>query len=380
MVGLANLQSISVKTGAIAIALSISLLLSYPAFAQESLSSQVVGNLDIEPEAPFGFANGSVIVAPIPLSDPTLGTGLVVAGGYLFNADAESNSSYFGLGALRTDTGSIGYGFSSKIYLDSNRWQFGISGGYVDLNYDLFVLGVPIPLNQKGSLVQANFAYGITKEFSLGVDARYLETKIAPAGTQPGSLPAQIFKALDTEILNLGVTANLDRRDDTIYPTSGTFTSLNLKHGEVLSGLADNYQKANFTLNGYKQVFGKNVIAAKFSACAASDGAPFYDSCGLGGSDSFRGFPSTEFIDRNLLSIQAAWRGSLNQRFGYAVFAGAGAVGSSFGNVVSGPVNTAAGVGGRFRLSKKFPLDFSLDGTVNDQGETLYYLYIGQRF
>ena len=380
MFGFVKIQKKWIQVCALAIALPVFLGGADPAIGQQTLSEQVVGNLDIEPESPFGFSNGSVIVAPIPLADPTLGTGLVLAGGYLFNADADSSSSYLGLGALRTDTGSIGYGFSSKIYLDSNRWQFGVSGGYVDLNYDLFILGAPVPLNQKGSLVQANFAYGITKEFSLGVDARYLETQITPVGVNPNSLPAQIFRALDTEILNVGVTAKLDRRDDTIYPTGGTLSSLNMKHGEVLSGLAQNYQKANFTLNGYKQVFGKNVVAAKFSACAATDGAPFYDSCGLGGSDSFRGFPSTEFIDKNLLSIQAAWRGTLSKRFGFAVFAGAGSVGSSFSNVASGPIHTAAGVGGRFRLSKKFPLDFSLDGTVNDQGEQLFYLYIGQRF
>lgn len=380
MAMLSKLQGVITRLCAFSALLTILFGVLHPVLAQDSLSQRVVDDLEIEPESSLGFSNGSVIVAPIPLVDPTLGTGLIVAGGYLFKADAESNSSYVGLGALRTDTGSTGIGFSTKIYLDSNRWQFGLSAGYVDLKYDLFVLGVPVPLNQKGSLVQANFAYGFTQAFSLGVDMRYLETKITPVGINPNSLPAQIFKALDTEILDIAVTATYDKRDDTIYPTDGILTSLALKHGEILSGPSQNYQKANFSVSGYKQVLPKNVIAAKVSACAAANSAPFYDSCGLGGSDSFRGFPSTEFIDNNLLSVQAEWRGKITDRIGYTIFAGAGSVGSSFSNVFSAPLNSAAGVGGRYRLSKKFPLDFSLDGTINDQGDRLIYLYIGQRF
>lgn len=365
---------------ACALAIGLGGGLSAPVLAQATLSEQVVDSFNIEPEAPYGLATGSFVIAPIPLIDPTLGTGLVLGAGYLFNSDADSSSSYFGIGALGTDLGSTGYGFASKIFLDSNRWQFGLSAGKVDLKYDLFVLGTPVPLDQSGSLVQASFAYGFTPEFSLGIDARYLESKIKPTNASPNSLPSNIFKALDTEILNLGIVAKWDRRDDTIFPTSGTLVDLQVKHGEILSGLASNYGKATFRLNGYTQALGQNVIAGTLAACSATDAAPFYDSCALGGSDSFRGFPVTQYIDSNLMSLQVAWRGRITERFGYAVFAGAGAVAGSFNALDSAQLHKAAGLGVRYRLSKKFPLEFAVDGTINDEDDRLVYLYVGQRF
>lgn len=351
-------------------------IIASTAIAQDTLSATVVDNFGLDPETSFGFREGSFIVAPIPIVDPTIGNGFVVVGGYLFQMDEDSSTSFVGLGALKTDGGSFGFGLSGKLYLDANRWQFGLTAGQVELDYDLYILGQPVPLKQSGTLVNFTGAYGLTSQFSLGTDIRYLDSKLEFASPVLGGLGG----FLDLEILNVGLTADWDRRDDTIYPTNGTHLYLLATRGIILDGIIDDYDKAVLKFDAYKPVFEKNVIAVRAVTCAASENAPFFDSCALGGPDAFRGYPVTQHIDSRLLSFQIDWRGEFTQRFGYSVFGGVGAVGASYEDMFANDYLAAVGVGARYRLSKDFPLTFSIDATVNKSGDQLLYVYIGQRF
>ena len=62
------------------------------------------------------------------------------------------------------------------------------------------------------------------------------------------------------------------------------------------------------------------------------------------------------------------------------LFAGAGVVADSYDALGDAEVLYAGGIGLRYRLSKKFPMDFSIDAAINHDGEQTTYLYIGQAF
>lgn len=348
--------------------------------AQNALTDQVMTSIETQPDRPFSLRNGSFIVAPIPFADPTLGTGLVAVVGYLFQSDSGSDTSNIGFGYMKSSTGSTGYGFSTKLFMDNNRWQFGFTVGSVDLFYDYYLLGTPIPIRQTGDLLRLSGAYGVTREFALGVDLRYIRSSIKPQFGFSGIIPDAISDVGKLAILNAGLTLDWDRRDDSIYPTSGTNLAIDASRGIIVEGFSEDYSKSVVTFDAFKTVLGNNVIATRVAACAVSDAAPFYDSCSLGGVDNFRGFPVSQFIDKRLLSFQAAWRGQISKRFGYSIFAGAGNVGGSFDSAMQDDFKYATGIGGRYRISKKFPVTFSVDGTVNNFGEKIVYVYIGQRF
>ncbi|WP_170464933.1 hypothetical protein [Ruegeria arenilitoris] len=93
-----------------------------------------------------------------------------------------------------------------------------------------------------------------------------------------------------------------------------------------------------------------------------------------------RGFPVTQFLDLRSASLQVEYRRQIWRRFGAAVFAGVGQTGDSFSNLSSGGTHSAYGVGGRYRVSKKFPIDFSVDWARNNKGDDQLYIYVGQRF
>jgi outer membrane protein assembly factor BamA len=359
------------------VGLCLTVLTVGPVHAQGSIPQSPTAGLPTSHESKLGFSQGSFFAAPIPSLSPTFGTGLTIVGGYLFKADEESKNSFLGGGAYRTTNGSEGYGLAASIALDSNRWQATIFGGTVEVNYDLFVLGEAIPISQEGDLAQMELLYGFTPELASGLGFRYLNTSITRESG--GILPNWADRDAELKIASYGWLFDWDRRNDSFYPTTGSNLGFSLYQNEILDTDRD-YQKAVLLFDYYLSPLPRGVIATRLALCQVSDGTPFFDACSLGGTDSFRGFSVTEHLGEQLASFQAAYRGLIGDRFGYAVFAGAGQVNTRFDLSRDDNLNYAGGVGVRYRLTEKFPLDLSADVALNDDREETFYVYVGQRF
>ncbi len=331
---------------------------------------------DEEPES-LGFRNGSFLALPIPSNDPNFGTGLLLALGYLFKADEESKSSFIAGGAFKTSNGSLGGGVAADLAFASNRWKATVFLGKVEAYYDLDAFRNPVPLRQDGTLGLLKLGYGITPNFSIGLGFRYLDTTVRPDGERV--LPGKIAEDANMEIASVGVLVDYDTRDDNFYPTVGRNLSFEIYHHDVLSTSRD-YLRAILKLDAFAPVRANSVLAGRFTACSASDKSPYFESCSLGGTDGFRGFSITENIGDQMISIQGSWRGRLGHRFGYEIFGGAGRIWDKRFREQEESVRFAGGVGLRYRLTRKFPIDLGIDGTLNDAGEATSYLRVGQVF
>ncbi len=352
------------------------LWLATAASAQQGIVGGQTGSVRQASEAPeFGFRNGSVVGAPIPFQNPMIGTGLALGIGYLFQTDQGSDPSSIGVGAMRSDNGSRAAGGSVTLNFLNNRWQLAALYAEADLNYDLVTPGFDLPLDQSGVLGRLELSYGVTPDISFGGFLRYLDTDIS---TNLSLLPRRFQPALNLEVLNVGAKAEWDKRDDTFYPTTGLRLQVVASRGIVLKGTVDDYTKAYSLFDVYRPLGPQSVIAARAAICSASQSTPFYDQCSVGATDAFRGFNVTQILGARMLSAQVEYRRRLGNRFGFVVFAGAGAVGDRLGNLNNG--GQAAGVGVRYRVSKKFPVDFAVDTSLNDDGENLLYISVGQRF
>jgi len=354
-------------------------ILANPTLAQENPTTHAVKESAKIGKGDIGYKAGSFILAPIPIKSPTIGTGLALTGAYLFKTDKDSDTSFLGVAGFRTDNGSEGVGLAGSISWGSNRWTIGAVAGVVDVTYDFYVPGAggrTVSLQQDGTLINLKSSYSVTDHFSAGLEFRYLESSIAfssPLGT-----PA---RDIDLETIMIGPTLEWDTRDDTIYPTTGSHVFFRSLHGFILNGLLDReYNKTVLKYDTYTPFFERSVIATRLVACKASKRTPFFDLCSLGGTDGFRGFPVGQFLNESLLSAQFEYRGRLNKRFGYVAFAGVGGVAANFDDFNANAFESAAGLGLRYRLSKKTPLDFSFDLAINSMGETTSYITIGQRF
>ncbi|GGH25660.1 Surface antigen [Cribrihabitans marinus] len=344
------------------------------------IDSQTGGMNDASKEETVGFRNGSVIVAPIPFSNPTVGSGLVLGAGYLFSLDPGSDPSMVGIAGLRSDNGSRGAGLAANFYFDNNRWKIESLFAEADIRYDLYTGLGQIPIGQKGRFARASLSYGFTPEFSVGLALRYLDTSITPDGPGLPAIPPPFDRFLNVEVASVGLLTSWDRRDDTIYPTRGFVLDAEALSNHTLTGLTGDYLKGYANFSAYRPIGSNGVLAGRLSACGASDETPFFDQCSLGATDGFRGFSVTQFLDRRSVSAQLEYRHRFGDRFGAVLFGGAGRVGDSFGNLDADGTHSAVGLGARYRVSRKFPVDFSVDLSRNNEGDDVVYVYVGQRF
>lgn len=303
---------------------------------------------------------------------------MALGAGYVFRSDEESKSSHVALAGFKTDNGSLGYGVSTSVALSSNRWQASLFLGRADLTYDFYTGLGPITIRQTGEIANLELRYGFSPDISLGITARYLDTTITT--DLGGLLPPELQPDANLKLGTLGAVADRDTRDDTDYPTEGSRIVANGFRGQTLDGPSRGYAKGFVNADAFAPLWQDAVLAARASVCAASARAPFFDSCALGLNDRFRGFPSTRFIDSHAASAQVELRQRLGGRFGAVLFAGIGGVGPGFGRLHATGDHAAGGVGARYRLSRKFPLDFSIDYSRNNEGEELVYIYVGQRW
>lgn len=325
----------------------------------------------------YGFRNGSVVVAPVPFSSPMIGSGLALGAGYLFKTSPDANTSVIGLGGLRSDNGSQAAAGMVSLALPGNRWQIKALAARADAAYDLYTGVGVLPVRQEGSLVRINAAYGFTPDLSAGIVLRYLETEVAP---DAGLLPSELQPDARLEIGTFGLSLDWDRRDDSDYPTQGTRLTAFATRSHALGGLSRRYDRGYAILDGYRPLGRRGVLALRGTICAASASTPFFDQCSIGATDNMRGFNSTQFIGPRSASVQAEYRRRFSKRWGGVVFAGTGWTGAEFGDLSQGGSHSAAGAGIRYRVSKKFPVDFSIDLSRNNQQETQLYVYVGQRF
>lgn len=359
--------------------LALTLLAATPASSGSGIVDGQTANVEHAARTPeYGFSNGSLVVAPIPFSNPTIGSGLVLGAGYLFNIDPKSKPSMIGIGGLWSDNGSRGYGFNISLALSDNRWQIHAFHGKAGLNYDLYTqLGI-LPIRQDGRLSKLGLSYGVNHDLSFGLTLRHLDTSIEQKLIP---LPPPFDRDIDLELLNIGAVVDWDTRDDTIYPTSGHHLYGEASHGEALhQPRGREYRKGYVNFDLYQPVGDRGVLAARFSTCAADDEAPFFDKCALGLNDNFRGFSVTQFLDNRSASVQFEYRHRFGDRLGAVAFAGTGKVGPHYNTFGEGGLHSAGGVGLRYRVSKKFPVDFAVDGSRNSLGENNLYVYVGQRF
>ena len=117
---------------------------------------------------------GSFVIAPIPISNPALGSGIVPVVAFIFpitKSDKISPPSVVGTGGLITDNGSRAFALAAQLYFKQNTYKSTAIYARGNLNYDLYGTGVDeglkLPLIQTGSVFHAEFLRRIVWKFFL---------------------------------------------------------------------------------------------------------------------------------------------------------------------------------------------------------------------
>src|ERR1044072_277360 len=336
-----------------------------------------------------GEKRGSLVIAPIPISSPAFGSGLILIAGYVFKFDKEdtvSPPSWAGLAGVYTNNGTRGLALGSRLYLKENKYQTTFAAMTGRANLDFYGIGripgkpaVVVPLSLGGKIFFGEFMRNVGKSIFIGprYQFRHLTANI-DGERKPGGfeVPAIDLKANSAA---LGFHLQRDQRNSTFYPTKGTLLDFTADFFDQVWGSRREYQVYKGGYNGYREVAKKQVLAYRGMVCAANGSVPIYDLCLYGFNSDLRGYTTGEFQNRRQFAAQAEYRLDWRKRIGFVAFGGIRGVARKRGDFRPGGLLPGAGAVLRFTLDKKNHINYRIDYAFGRAGRTLS-IGVGEAF
>jgi outer membrane protein assembly factor BamA len=337
----------------------------------------------------LGFFNDtSFLVVPIPVSNPTIGSGAALAAAMFFKTDEASKSSLLGTGGFYTDNGSWGAAIMADVAFDEDRYRAKASAGYASVSYDFYGIGSAsaengrhVSLNQSGDLFQASFEGRVAPQFYIGGQARYMTIKTK------FDLPDEAGDILDNggplsqiknSITTFGLIATRDSRNKDYGPTEGALIDAAFDVGLHDFITNDVFMRTTVSYSRYDTVATDLVLASHGALCAEGGKVPIFDLCMFGAQNDLRGYAVGRYQDKAMFAAQEELRWHAFWRVGFVAFAGVGSVAPALNRFDK--MLYSGGGGLRFLASKEYGVNIGLDGAVNAQGEATYYIQVGEAF
>jgi hypothetical protein len=175
---------------------------------------------------------GAIVVAPLPISSPAVGSGIVPILGYIFPFNAKdevSPPSVIGVAGVITNNGSQGFVAGGQLYLKEDTYRITIGFGRAELNYGIYgsgiVAGLKLPLNQTGQAFLAEFLRRIGRKFFAGPRFETANSRISLNRNNVNNFPNPPDIGIHTTLTAVGAELNRDTRPNRFYPISGTYFS-----------------------------------------------------------------------------------------------------------------------------------------------------------
>jgi surface antigen Omp85-like protein len=340
---------------------------------QSSEANGGSGNKGESEQEKSSTSRGSFVIAPLPISSPALGTGIIPVVGYIFpfrRDDKVSPPSVVGAAGLATNNGSRGFAAYADLYMKEKTYR--VSAAYVrgNLNYDLYGVGLiagnaglKLPLSQTGQVLRAEALRRVGWDFFLGLRFWTGSSDIVKrptSGTSTVTDPPDL--GLHTALRALGLRLNRETTDNRFHPTSGTVLDFTSDFFSEALGSKYTFQAYRFTFNKYGSLSEKQVLAYNLFVCGTGGTPPFYANCIYGANNELRGYTAGRYLDRYMFATQLEYRLSLPKRFGVVGFGGIGEVAP--GGSQAFRVNNllpGGGAGIRFQVSKTYRVNVRAD-------------------
>jgi hypothetical protein len=333
---------------------------------------------------------GALVVAPLPISSPAIGSGIVPVLGYIFPLsmkDKDSPPSVVGAAGLITNNGSSGFALGGDLYLKHATYR--LKAGFVhgDVDYNIYGTGrasdIKLPLQQTGEAFFAEFLRVIGWRFYLGPRFFTGHSIVTLNPTNVTAVPIPPGLGLHTTLRAAGAILTRDTTSNRFYPTNGSFFSFTSDLFSQGLGSKYSFQAYSATFNEYSSLSKNQVLAYNAFFCATGGQPPFYGNCIYGTNNELRGYVAGRYFTRYGLATQMEYRLVLPKRFGLVVFGGVGGVIPGGNQLLQRAQSShflpAGGSGLRFQLSKAYHVNLRADLAqgVNDH---TFSLGVGEAF
>jgi len=333
---------------------------------------------DLGIEAPQRFIEDWV-VAPIPISNPTIGTGLAVVAMPFYHLGEGSPLSNTMLATGYTSSGSWGVAAAQSTRLRGDRMRIDGMLAYGELHYRFYGIGdaageggSSVPIVQKAALLAPELLFNAGARTFLGLRYRGLRVETAPEAA------SALIDSITITSSGFGPRATLDTRDNEMSPSSGVLVDVRANFADEAFGSDFNYETWELSGNYYRRA-GPGVMALRAYACHASERTPLFDLCLFGANNDLRGYEVGRYRDRAMFAAQGEYRFPLGGRWGGVLFGGWGKVAPSFGEMDEQLDLPSIGAGLRWLAAEKAKVNLSID-VARARDSTSLYVYVKESF
>lgn len=272
-----------------------------------------------------------LVVAPVPISNPAIGTGAIFGVGYIFpisKKDKVSPPSVVGAAGLFTNDGSRAWGLGGQLYFKKNTYNTAAFYGKGNLNYDLYGSGVftglKLPLEQTGQGFEAEILRKIGWKFFVGPRGMAGDSFITvrPVSGSVPPLPPDV--GFHTTLTAIGAKVTRDTTVNRFYPTGNTIFSFTSDFFAQALGGKYTFQSYKANFNKYWSWGENRVLVYNGYGCSTGGTPPFYANCIYGNGSELRGYVAGKYFDRHMVATQLEYRWAFPYHLGVVGFGGIG--------------------------------------------------------
>jgi len=334
-----------------------------------------------EDELKLKLQKGDFVIVPVPISNPTLDTGLVVGGAYFYPQSEQQKkvqpASMTAAAAMYTSNDSAMFGLGHQSYWDQDTWRLGGAIGYANLKLSLLTpvdpgTGPSVNWNIRGNLAFARLSRKILGDWYVGVSGRFVNFEQS-IGSSDDTNPFD--QAEETKTAGFGLIAEYDSRDMPMNSYSGRLFQFGALFNDEAFGSDVSYQSYKIAYRSYYELSVPVVLAWEVQACHKSGAAPLWDLCTV----KLRGFAATDYLSVSSASGQFEARWRMTGRWGLVGFAGVGYSRDNFSQTNDREPIPSYGIGVRFMVLKAKRINLRLDFARSTDSEAIY-LSVGEAF
>jgi len=341
-----------------------------------------------EDDTPLKIQRGDFVVVPIPISNPTLGSGLVAGAAYFYPQSEEQKkaqpASVTAAAAMYTSNNSRAFGIAQQNYWRNDQWRFTGVAGAADfrlslLTFDSSTGEQSLDWRINGAFLFAKLARRLKGDWYGGVLTRLVDAsqsiETATEETQAPPSSNDFDTDPDARTMGLGAYVEYDSRDNPFNSSSGRYFKFDALFNDEAFGSDKTYQSVGAAFRSYHRLTESLVLAWEAQGCQRGGTAPLWDACTV----KLRGFSATDYLGKASASTQVEARLALSERWGLAGFAGAGYVGDSFSGIREHEAIPSYGAGIRFTVLKSKRINLRLDYARSTESDAVH-ISVGEAF
>lgn len=325
-----------------------------------------------------------IVIAPVPMVNPTLDAGLVGVGMYMhpeddfWNDDAREDNatrqSITGLAAMGTTNRSWAAGVFHKGFYANDRFRGTAYLAYGDFNLKFYGIGDdsilrdhPIQYSAKITAFQPEFLMRVAENLYVGPKYSIFNWNLGIDLSKLHPLLPKLNRSFTTA--GLGLAGEWDTTDHSVYATKGgKFEFSAMDYNDTWGGDFD-YAKLESNYNHYFGLTEKLLFAVRGDLNLSTGSTPFFDLPFL----HMRGFPYARYIDKQSSSIQGELKYKLTKKWGLSLFGGVGWIASTPDQLFRKPMIPTVGTGVRYLIAEKEAMYLGMDVAVGPGSKAVYF-------